>query len=300
MQRKDLNWHGNFNAVVTPMNADGSIDFEAFAANLRLLLDEGIHGLVVAGSTGEGWALSAAERRDLVVAARKTVAGRVPVWAGTSATRTTEVVRLSRDAAAAGADAALIMPPAVALPGADEIVDHYRAVAEAIDIPIVVYNYPQRQGYAMSNPLLTRLAEIDAVAAVKQSTPDFTELLSTVVELGDKILVFAGLPASRGLPAVIMGCDGFVSSLAPQVLGRAGIELYDLARAGNLEQARRTQYRCLALSRLLNAHGTFPASLKAAMNLAGRPGGLPRDPLRQPTVEETAALEAGLRRLDVL
>lgn len=297
MDRNTVTWQGNINAVVTPFTADGAVDEEKYAQNLRLLLEEGINGFVITGCTGEFWALDRAERIAIFQLAVKTVARRVPVICGTSAVRTSEVAALSREAERVGADGVMITPPYYALPSPREIETHFRKISDAIGLPILLYNIPKRQGVGVGTELLQRLADVDKVVAIKQSAPNFEDVSDAIALVGDRIRIFAGHSVTRGFPAIAMGCDGYVSSVEPQVLGREAIQLYHLSRTDQAA-ARRLQYRCLALDNAIHGGvGTFPASLKAAMNKLGRPGGFPREPLLPLTKEEEQRLETVLTTL---
>jgi 4-hydroxy-tetrahydrodipicolinate synthase len=301
MNRNSVNWKGNFNAVVTPFTEDGAIDYDKFDRNLNLLMEEGIDGFVITGCTGEFWSLSNEERMDLHRRAVKLVNKRVPVICGTAAIRTSEVIALSRAAEKAGADGVMITPPYYALPQAREILTHYQRISENTGLPVLLYTIPKRQGVRVDHDLLQRLADVPNIVAIKQSESSFDEVSASVALVGDRIRIFAGHSATRGVPGILMGCDGYVSSVEPQIMGREAISMYRLASEGNVAEARRIQYRCIALDDAIHGGvGTFPASLKAAMNLVGRPGGYPREPLLPPTAEQMKKLERVLGDLGLL
>lgn len=145
------------------------------------------------------------------------------------------------------------------------------------------------------------MASVDKIVAIKQSAPGFDDVTDAVALVGRQIRIFAGHSVTRGFPVIAMGCDGFVSSVEPQVMGREAIELYALSRSGKAEEARALQYKCIALDQAIHGGvGTFPASLKEAMNILGRPGGYPREPLLPLTAEERGRLEEILGRLHLL
>jgi 4-hydroxy-tetrahydrodipicolinate synthase len=300
MDRRSVQWEGNFNAAVTPFAADGAVDEAKFERNVSLLIDEGIDGIVVTGCTGEFWALSRDERVRLFGLAVRTAAGRVPIICGTSAIRATEVIELSRAAEKAGAQGVMITPPYYALPSQREILVHYQKVSDSIGLPILMYNIPKRQAVGIGHDLLQRLADVDRVVAIKQSAPGFDDVSDAVALVGDRIRVFAGHSVTRGFPAIAMGCDGYVSSVEPQVMGKDAIQLFRLSKTSP-EAARKLQYKCIALDNAIHGGvGTFPASLKAAMNMLGRPGGYPREPLLPLTEEESGRLEDVLIKLALL
>jgi len=274
-----VDWKGCFVATVTPFARDGALDERAFASNVKLLADEGVHGIVPSGCTGEGWALTAAERARLFRIAVDAVGGRIPVIAGTGTISTRAVIDMSLEAKAAGAAGIMVLPPYYCMAGRREIVAHYRAISDAVRHPILVYNVPRRTGFNLTPDVVEELAEIEWVVAIKESSNDFVQTESTVNRVGDRILVFTGHAAERGVPAVLMGAHGYVSSTETQVMGREAIVAYELATTGRIAEAKAIQMRTLQLDELLKPIGTFPANLKAAMNLVGRPGGYPREPL---------------------
>jgi 4-hydroxy-tetrahydrodipicolinate synthase len=281
--------------VVTPFTEDGALDFEAFCENLDLLIDEGITGAVVAGHTGETWAIGDEERSILFEKAVETAKGRAAVVAGVSAIRTEHAVEYAKMAKAAGADGVLLTAPAYAIVNDREVVAHFEAVSNTVDIPIMIYNIPRRVGRELKPYLIERLAEVDTVVALKQSSPSFDEVGEAIYTCGDKLRIFTGSSAERGLPGVAVGVDGFISSVETQVLGEEAINLYELSVQGELDEARRVQKKCAALTHALHAYGTAPAAQKAVMNHLGRPGGYPRAPILPLTDKEFTALMEEVR-----
>jgi 4-hydroxy-tetrahydrodipicolinate synthase len=295
-----VDWKGSFVAAVTPFTADGDIDEARFVENLELLISEGADGFVISGCTGESWSLSGDERLRIFRLAADTAAGRMPVIGGTGGINTHQVGELSRAAAEAGCDGVMILPPYYAVINRREIIAHFQAVSAAAKTPILLYNIPKRTGINMQPDLLAELAEIEWIVALKQSSNDFVELEQTLDAVGQRINVFAGHSAERGVAAVLMGCPGFVSSMESQIMGAEAISMYRLAMEGKLEDARRVQMRTLALDKGMRSTGTFPANLKAAMNLLGRPGGFARPPLLDLDETETAKVRAVLDGLSLL
>jgi 4-hydroxy-tetrahydrodipicolinate synthase len=299
MNRDSIDWKGNLCAVVTPFNADGSIDEEAFVANIRMLVDEGVIGVVVAGCTGEFWSLTEEERLRLFDLARdatdKVVVGNA------SEIVTSRSIRYAQGAKDRGLDGIMLTPPYYAKPSSREIVAHFQRVSDAVEIPILLYNIPSRQAVAPPVSVVDQLADIDNVVAMKQSASSFAEVLDTIATVGSKILMLPGHSVDRGVPSLLMGADGYVSSVESQVMGREAIQMYDLVAAGEIDEARRVQMRCIALDKAIHGDtGTFPASLKAAMNLRGRPGGHPREPLLPLTDQELANLRRTLDEIGLL
>jgi 4-hydroxy-tetrahydrodipicolinate synthase len=292
-----VDWSGNIVAVATPFTRDGAIDDQKFVANIELLLSEGAHGIAVCGCTGEAWALEPEERLHLFRLARNACGPNIPVIGGTSTIMTAKTIELSQAAMQAGCDGVLVMPPYYAVIGEREIRAHFQALSDEAKAPIFLYNMPKRTGINMSPEFLRELCGIEWIVALKQSSGDFTELEATLALCGERISVFAGHSAERGFAAVMLGCAGFVSSLEAQVMGREAIALYDLAVAQNVGEGRRVQERAVALDKAMRQVGTFPANMKAAMNLLGRSGGHVRPPLLDLDAGETARVEAILAGL---
>lgn len=299
MNNGKVDWQGSYVAVVTPFRTDASIDEPAFRRNIEFLLAEGTDGIVVSGCTGESWSLTPEERVRLFRAAVDAVNGRAPVIAGTGGVSTDAVVELSRQARGAGAAGVMVLPPYYCMAGRREVLEHYRAISDGARHPILIYNIPRRTGFNLTPDVLDEVVGIEWVVAIKESSNDFIQTQATIRDVGDRITVFSGHSAERGVPAVLMGAKGFVSSMESQVMGGEAIRMYDLAKSGRLEEARRTQLRTLALDQAMRRVGTFPANLKAAMNLLGREAGVPRRPLLPLTPSELEAVNQVLANLHI-
>ena len=299
MNKNDVQWKGNFNAVITPFNENGQINNLDFQKNIELLIGEGINGIIVAGCTGEFWALSDDERVELYSLAVEAASGKVPVIAGTSHMLTDQVINLSQRAKETGVDGLMITPPYYILPNEVEIIEHYQQISDNVNLPILVYNIPKRVGVTTSPALLLKLTEINNIVAVKQSSSGFSDVVETVELCGEKIVVFAGHSVTRGFPCVAMGADGFVSSVEPQIMGKTAIELYEISKSGNTENARNLQQKLIKLDEAVHGLGTFPSALKAAMNVMGRPGGYPRKPILPLNEGEINKLESIMSKIDL-
>jgi 4-hydroxy-tetrahydrodipicolinate synthase len=297
VDRNSVNWRGNFCAAITPFTEGGDLDEDRFAQNLELLLDEGIDGFVIAGHTGESWALDQEERFRIFALAVEVAAGRVPVIGGVSAIRTGEAVALAKGAEARGLDGVMLTAPAYAMVNETEVLAHFQAVSDHCALPIMLYNIPRRIGRDLTPELLGSAAEIANVVAVKQSSPSFDDIGRAIAKCGDRLLIFAGNSAERGLPAATIGADGFVSSVETQALGAEAIALWRLSVMGEIEAARGVQQKCAAVKKTLGGFGTEPAALKVAMNHTGRPGGFPRPPILPLSEAEAAKVRIFMDRL---
>src|SRR5262245_26156389 len=192
MDRNTIQWAGPMPAVTTPFRADGGIDEDSFQRNVDRLLKNGATGIVAGGCTGEFWALTHAERARLYPLAREAAGKSATVIVGTGAVTVDETVVLTRKAQEAGCDGALILPPYFVRLTEDEILAHYAQVSAAVGIPIILYNIPGNAGNALTPSLVGRLAELDRVVAVKESSGDWNNYYSTFLEAHQRIRVFCG------------------------------------------------------------------------------------------------------------
>jgi 4-hydroxy-tetrahydrodipicolinate synthase len=301
MDRHSVDWSGPMPAVVTPFDAAGRVDAAAFEANVDRLLAAGATGIVASGCTGEFWALSVAERKALYGLAVRAVAGRGPVLVGTGAVTPSEVIELTRHAQAAGCAGALVMPPYFVQLTDDEVFAHFEAVSAAVDLPLCLYNIPGNAVNAISPALAARLAALDRVVAIKESSGDWNTFYATHLAVRDRLRVFCGPSSSFGVPAVLLGADGLVDCF-PNVWAPGGLDLYHAARAGRLAEADRLQATGRRLTDLFTSGGRtlYPAT-KAAMDMLGYAGGgAPRPPLRPLRGEPLEGLRRGLVELGLL
>jgi 4-hydroxy-tetrahydrodipicolinate synthase len=299
MNQGKVDWAGSYVAVITPFTTDGEIDEKAFRANIEFLLGNGADGIVVSGCTGESWSLLPEERVRLFKIAVDTVGKRVPVIAGTGGVSTRGVTELSLRAKELGTAGVMILPPYYCMAGRREVIAHYQAISDGAQHPILLYNIPRRVGFNLTPEVLEELVEVEWVVAIKESSGDFVQVQNTILGVGDRISVFTGHSAERAVPALVMGAVGFVSSMESQVMGREAIEMYALVQKGDLKRAADVQLRTLDLDESMRKAGTFPANLKAAMNLLGRTGGHPRAPILPLTPAQLAEVGAILDRLRI-
>lgn len=298
MDRRSVDWQGPITAIVTPFDADGRINEAAFRQVVEQQIRAGVTGIVVAGCTGEFWSLSAAERKQLYALAVNAVAGRVPVIAGTGAVGTPETIELTAHAKAVGCAGAMILPPYFVKLAPEDIIAHYAAVAERVKFPVMVYNIPANNLNAVTPELADRLADIETVVAIKESSFDYRTLSRTIAKVKDRVLVF-GPYSTFGYAAHIMGAAGSVGILH-HVWGRGPTDLHDACARGDVAAAAELQRTAGALLDLLGGNGrNVYSALKAAMTLVGNPGGLPRAPLKPLAAHHVEELAAGLAALGI-
>jgi len=279
---------GSIVALVTPFR-DGKVDWAALEALIEAQIAGGQSGLVPCGSTGESATLSHEEHTEVVAFTVKRAAGRVPVIAGTGSNATAEAVRLTREAERAGAAGALLISPYYNKPTQAGIVEHYRVVAAATALPLIVYNIPGRTSSTIEPDTLARLGEIPNVVAVKDSTGSLDRIMDTIAACGTCLAVISG-DDSLTLPIVGLGGVGAISALA-NVVPREMADLTRAALEGRWDEARRLHFRLLPLMRAAFLE-TNPIPVKAALAMLGRCA----DELRLPLLPMTAAPRERLRR----
>ena len=298
MNRTSVDWTGPMPALTTPFRDDLTLDEEAFASNVDRLFEAGATGMVVAGCTGEFWALTLAERARLARTAVTAARGRGPVIVGTGAIREGEVVDQIQAAKEAGADGALVLPPFFVRLSDGELIRHFETVDSQSALPLVLYNIPGNAGNAIGPALADRLADLDRVVAIKESGGDWTSFHATLLRVRDRIRVFCGPSSVYGVAAVLAGADGLIDCF-PNVWAPGCLDLWHATRAGRMREAWSLQRTGLALTELFTTGGRslYPAT-KAAMDRLGLAGGgRPRPPLRPLEGEALRGLEEGLDRL---
>ena len=286
---------GVYPAMTTPFAPDGSIDHETLADDARRLERAGVAGLVPVGSTGE----SATLTHDEHVAVVETVVDAVddvPVIAGSGSNSTREALELSRRSAAVGADGLLLISPYYNKPEQEGIVEHYRTVADEVDVPQIVYNVPSRTGSNIEPATVEALASHDNIAGYKAASGDIGQI-SEVVERTreEEFSVLSGDDALT-LPVISVGGDGVIS-VTGNVEPERMVALADAALGGEMDRARDLHHELGPLNRLLFAE-TNPIPVKAAMEIRGHSSGALRPPLTDLTAENRQALEAALDELD--
>lgn len=293
-------WIGPFAAVVTPFDEKGQILPDDFQTLVGSYIDDGTRGIIIAGHNGECWNLKQEELKQLVGLAVESAAGRVPVLCGTEAITVDEMLAMTESVADAGAEGIMVEPPYVVTTSTEvEIVDRFEQIATRSSLPLFLYNNPRRTQINIDVSILQKLAKHENIIAIKESTRDFSELTMKVQLVGKDINVFVG-PSPLILPGLLIGAKGFISSGPMELLRSDGYRLYELAVAGKVEEALALHFKVTSLYKALFGFGTWPAALKASMNLLGRPAGIPRLPVHPLGPEETKRLKAVLQEVGVL
>ncbi len=304
MNRDDVTWRGYWAAVPTPFHEDGSLALELLRELLERYVDQGLHGVLINGTTGEWFSQTADERRQVAETAIDAVGGRIPVLVGCTSYTADQVVDFARHAMEAGAAGITSTAPPYAKPFDDEIVAFYEDIAAGIpDAPLMIYNWPHGTSVEISVDLAEHLVAIDSVVAYKESTPDVEKFYEASRRLNDRVRVFGPYMSTRGYDELrAHGGDGTIGGgslyLAPDPGFWEAHWSGDEATA--LEHAQRTEALFPKLwlpGGWAGQHGHYASELKAVMAVLGQPGGTvrrPRLPITDPAklAEIRAIVEA--------
>jgi 4-hydroxy-tetrahydrodipicolinate synthase len=254
--------------IVTPVDADDHLDEPALARVIEYVIGGGVHGILVLGSTGEFFGLPDARVQERVLkVSLENIAGRVPAYFGIGAITTKECVSLAKMAAACGAQAITILPPMFVTPNDDELLAHFKAVAEATPLPVLIYNNPDRMNVNISANLIEKLAGVKGIVGVKDSSGDLTltaEYIRRTRGSGFKVMAGRDVMILGTLSYGGAGCVASTANVAPRIV----VEIYEKFMAGDLAGAREAQFR-LAPLRLAFGLASFPSVIKDALNLLG-------------------------------
>jgi 4-hydroxy-tetrahydrodipicolinate synthase len=284
-------------ALCTPFTEDGEkVDETALKNHIDSMIEAGVHIILVCGGTGEFAYLRPEEKRKIAEIAAKHIDSRAGFMVQTSAVNTVDAIEFSRHAEGVGADCLLILPPYFEGPNYDGIYYHYEKIAEAINIPIMVYNIPQSSNIDLTPGFMKRLMEIDNIQYIKDSMEDLTRIQELLMVCGDRVKVFNG-----GDPiayySLIAGCPGCVWG-ATNAMPKESVKLYDLVQAGKLSEAGDLWKRMFPANLFFVTH-VYNAAVKAATNLSGRKVGPCRKPLMPLTDSEMSDLKDALKPLGI-
>jgi len=256
---------GAITAIVTPFR-NGKLDAAALRKLVAFQIRNGIYGIVPCGTTGEASTLSFEEHEKVIQIVIDAVRGKVPVIAGTGANNTKEAITLTRYAKKAGADAALIVTPYYNKPTQRGLFDHYKAIAEEVDIPIILYNVPGRTGVNMTDETVARLAEIKNIVGLKEASGNLTQICEILRSTPEDFCLLSGDDALY-FPMLMLGAKGVISVTA-NVVPREMIDLYEACVAGDIAKAREIHFRLWPLMQTLFIE-TNPIPVKTAVAIMG-------------------------------
>ncbi len=289
-------FEGIYVAIPTPFK-NGKVDTEALKNHVEFLIENGVDGIVPCGTTGESATLSYEEHEEVIALTIEQAKGRVKVIAGTGSNSTAEAVRLTKFAEEVKADGALLITPYYNKPNQEGLYRHFKAVAEAVSIPIVLYNVPGRTGVNMLPETVARLAEIDNIVAIKEATGS-TNVATEIINLcGDKMEVLSGDDLTF-FPLLSVGAKGVISVTA-NVVPEKMVEMYKSFTSGDFKRASEIHREIYPLSKVLFID-TNPIPVKTALSMMRRMEKEFRLPLCPTTPEKEAVIEKTLKEFGVL
>ncbi len=257
---------GALSAIITPLR-DGAIDEPALRELIEWQIQNGVDGIVPCGSTGESATLSHPEHERVIKIAIEQTRKRVPVVSGTGSNSTAEAIRLTSFAREAGADGALLVSPYYNKPTQDGIVRHYRAIAQSVALPLLVYNIPGRTGSSVLPETLAQLADVPNIVGVKEASGSMDQACDIRRLCGERLTILSG-DDSLTLPLIALGAKGVISVIT-NVMPRETHDLAQAALAGDFVRARELHYKMLPLMRALFLE-TNPIPVKYAVSLMGK------------------------------
>ena len=302
MNRNSVDWQGYLPAITTPFDERGDLDLPALRRLVGWMAEEGMQGIIVAGTTGEWFSLDRDEKAALFEAVGEVLKGELPLIAGCNAYTAKEAIHNAETAARSGFDGILVTPPPYVRPCEREVIAFYEDIDAASPLPICVYNWPPGTNVDLSRDTLEHLAELDKVVAIKNSTGNPEHFLDVMRTLNSKVRIF-------GVPLTAAGAELIVNGEADGTMGAAGVlggvqpGFYNAIWAGDMlralelaaldERTMRDWFKPDYTSRFGSAQAIF----KAALNLQGLPGGYPRRPILPLTDPQVALVRATLSDL---
>jgi len=270
-------FEGTYVVIVTPFTENDEVNLDGLESNIEFYLKNGVHGVAVGGSTGEFSALSLHEHKQIIKKTVEVVGERVPVIAGTAACSTKRVIELSKYAKGVGANGSLIVPPFYSKIKDHEIFYHYQKIAEAVDLPIMIYNNPFTSKIDMSPEFLAKLAEINNIDYVKESSGDTSRVWRIRKLSNNSMTVFCGAD-NLAFEQFIMGAKGWIC-VAANIFPKETSLLYEYSKNREHEKARELYSTLLPICNFLEETGKFTQIAKYGLDIKGYSGGKPRAPL---------------------
>jgi len=289
-------FEGTFVVAVTPLTFNEELDLEALETNVEYYIENGVHGVIVGGSTGEFASLSLQEHKKIIRTVVDKVDGRVPVIAGTGACSTRRVIELTKYSEDVGADGCMIIPPFYTKPDEEELYKHFEKIAETVDFPIMLYNNPWTSKVDMQPDFIAKLAEIDNIRYVKESSGDITRVWKIINITEGKMTVFCGAD-NLALESFLMGAKGW-ACVAANMFPKHTSRLYELAcKEKHIKEARSLYFQLLPLLNFLEETGKFIQLSKAGVEMLGRKAGPPRKPLMPLKKDEKKKLKELIEKI---
>jgi 4-hydroxy-tetrahydrodipicolinate synthase len=290
-------FHGALVAIITPF-IDNELDEQGLIDLIEFQIDQGTHGIVPCGTTGESATISFAEHKRVIDLTVKTVNGRVPVVAGTGGNNTLEAIELTESAKESGADAVLSVVPYYNKPNQEGMYLHFKEIAEKVDIPMFLYNVPGRTVVNMLPDTVARLADIDNIIGIKEATGSLEQCTDVIRKCPDDFIILSG-DDFTAMPTVLIGGSGVISVIS-NVYPKGMAEMMEAALAGDLAKANTLHFRMYDLMKLMFCNPN-PVPAKKGAELMGKiQSGLPRLPLAPIDTASLEKLKAAMAALSLI
>ncbi len=296
-----MNLKGTTVAMVTPFTKEDEVDEAGMRDNINYLIDNGVDGLLAAGTTGESATITHDEQRKMIDVLVDEVDGKVKAIAGAGSNSSKEALGLVQYAENAGADAALVITPYYNKPQQHGLVEHYKLLNEKTNIPIIVYNVPSRTGTDIDVETIVEIAKLEGVVAIKEANPDMDKVSATLKRLQDeKVEDFMVLSGNDNLtlPMISLGAEGVISVVANVDPARMS-QMVNAALEGDYPRAAKLHYELYDLMKVLFVESN-PVPAKDSLNMMGRPAGHVRLPLAPMKDQNTVKLTKVLKDLDLI
>ena len=293
---KNTIFTGMATAIVTPMDATGAVDFEALGRFIEFQIESGINAIVVMGTTGENATIEPEDQKEVIRFTVEKVAKRVPIIAGTGTNNTEHVLANTRAACEVGADAVLVVTPYYNKATQNGLYRHFTMIADASEVPVILYNVPGRTGCALQPKTVARLAEHPNIVGLKEATGNMAQMVEIMHLCGDKIDVYSGEDALT-VPMMAMGGKGTISVLS-NVVPKEAVAMTDACKAGDYRIAAAWQCRLLPLINALFSE-VNPIPAKAAVSAMGYGADFLRMPLTPMEDDTRARLYEQMRKLGI-
>ena len=284
-------------AIITPMNADGSINYDGFAENIEFQIANGTDAIIVCGTTGEASTMTDDEHIECIRFAVEKTAGRIPVIAGTGSNDTKYAVELSKIVQEKGADGLLLVTPYYNKASQKGLVAHFTAIADAVDIPIILYNIPGRTGVSIDMNTYKILGQHKNIVAVKEASGNISYTSKLIAQCGDLLDVYSGNDDII-VPMMSIGAKGVISVIS-NIMPKETHEITQLCLANNCEEAAKLQMKYLELINNLFIE-VNPIPIKEAMNQMKMPSGPCRLPLCEMTDEHIETLKNSMKKIGLI
>ncbi|MEM2401457.1 MAG: 4-hydroxy-tetrahydrodipicolinate synthase, partial [Candidatus Bathyarchaeia archaeon] len=269
-------FEGVLTAIVTPFDSEGNVDFDALRDVVRFQIKSGVHGFFACGTIGEGVLMSIDQRKSVAEAIIREAIGKVPVIVHVGTTNTNESISLAKHAEQVGARAVGAITPFFFKPDVEGLIDHYRVIAESVNIPVFAYNIPHMTGFNLTPEIFRMLCAIEGVVGIKDSSGNLSQL-QEIIETAPKPITVINGADELFLAALIVGANAEISGVA-NVAPELMVELYESVKESDYAKALKLQRKVNALKRILYGGPSNIALIKAAMELRGVKAGLPRKP----------------------